>query len=340
MDIEFHYYVTYIIAQKAGFDKNDAPVIAYSSQYVDDNNIIFCINKGKDEEYSNYISQTMNIIKPKKRLMRIYPLFHFIPGNPVADVAKRRDGRMHVLNTTPDSKITNHLVDEALSIKPQNPYRIGIATHSFMDTWAHQNFIGYFDSFNSMAGFREKLTPNIGHTDAMYDPDIPGLIWKDRRLMRQNRVISNKKRFLDAAKKVFEKYLRHCGGKVTKKTMDHEWTELRNILNKAIGKEFTDDDKKNKKGRIIRYKKAVSGIADYKPETWFKESIETNIRGLPDIKKEGLWNLLRLFPDQHFWKKGYKEKHWFKFQENIKEHQHFAESLCKDIFEQIEIEDY
>ncbi|MDJ1305768.1 MAG: hypothetical protein MRQ09_06025 [Candidatus Midichloria sp.] len=37
MDTEFHYYVTYLIARKAGFATSDAYKIAYASQYVDDN---------------------------------------------------------------------------------------------------------------------------------------------------------------------------------------------------------------------------------------------------------------------------------------------------------------
>ena len=37
MDIEFHYYMTFLIAGKAGFGKDDTATIAYSSQYVDDN---------------------------------------------------------------------------------------------------------------------------------------------------------------------------------------------------------------------------------------------------------------------------------------------------------------
>ena len=37
MDIEFHYYMTFLIAGKAGFGEEDAFTIAYASQYVDDN---------------------------------------------------------------------------------------------------------------------------------------------------------------------------------------------------------------------------------------------------------------------------------------------------------------
>lgn len=37
MDIEFHYHITFILARKAGFNTKDSYIIAYSSQYTDDN---------------------------------------------------------------------------------------------------------------------------------------------------------------------------------------------------------------------------------------------------------------------------------------------------------------
>jgi len=47
MNIEYHFYVTYIIALQAGYSESDAFKIAYSSQYTDDNDKILEINKGK-----------------------------------------------------------------------------------------------------------------------------------------------------------------------------------------------------------------------------------------------------------------------------------------------------
>ncbi len=68
VDIEFHYYITYLVAARAGFEPQEASALAYSSQYIDNNDIIFQINPGTPESYSNYISQTINIFKPKKYL--------------------------------------------------------------------------------------------------------------------------------------------------------------------------------------------------------------------------------------------------------------------------------
>ena len=114
MDIEFHYYMTYLIAAKAGLEPGDALTLAYSSQYVDDNDMIFEIDNGKASYFQNYISQTMNILKPKQSLMRVYPIFHFIPGDPQSQSAWRKDGKMHWLNTTPNSDNANRVMDAAV----------------------------------------------------------------------------------------------------------------------------------------------------------------------------------------------------------------------------------
>ncbi|MFA4911740.1 MAG: DUF6765 family protein, partial [Desulfobacteria bacterium] len=54
MDIEFHYFLTGLIAHRAGFNTNDAKIIAYSSQYVDENDLCLEIeDRSKGEKYFN-----------------------------------------------------------------------------------------------------------------------------------------------------------------------------------------------------------------------------------------------------------------------------------------------
>lgn len=174
MDLEFHYYITHLIAARAGFSNGKVKTIAYSSQYTVDNTFIFNISIGTSEEYSNYISQTMDILKPQMDLFRIYPLFHFIQGDPLSATARRKDGKMHRLITTPDSENANKIFYEAA--KSNNLYRLGIACHAYADTFAHQNFVGYYDVTNSFAGLLEAAIPNIGHACALHKPDWPGLV--------------------------------------------------------------------------------------------------------------------------------------------------------------------
>ena len=72
MDTEFHYYMTGIIAHAAGFSKDEAKTIATAAEYTDENDEILKVkDRRSGKVYENYISQTMNILRPKHRLMRM-----------------------------------------------------------------------------------------------------------------------------------------------------------------------------------------------------------------------------------------------------------------------------
>ena len=342
MDIEFHYYMTFLIAGKAGFGEDDAFAIAYSSQYVDDNDIIYEIHKDKAQYYRNYISQTMNILKPKAKLFRIYPLFHFIPGEPLYKGAFRRDGVLHWLNTTPNSKNANHVIDSAL--KSKNIYRIGIATHSYVDTWAHQNFIGYYNEFNSMSGVLEKITPNIGHADAGHNPDWPALVWKDKRLLDKNARIDNKERFMRAAGNIFKKYRLYVDKKCSVKALNTDRMQLIKGLRSAIGE--VDQSNSNKMVRIERYRELSQKMLGYElPKydeyAWFEEAINEKVRGLRDKSDSFLtrWDPLT---DIYTWRKPrkYKETNWYKFQEAVKSNQDTTWDLLDNkVFSKLDLKD-
>lgn len=321
MDIEFHYYITNIIALRAGFNKEAAYILAYSSQYVDDNNMIFKINIGGDGEYGNYISQTMNILKPEKEFyMRIYPIFHFFPGkeeNVAGDSARRCDGKLHLLNTTPDNQNANELLQAAFESK--NLYRIGIATHTYSDTFAHQNFVGYYDAFNSMEGLLEKALPDIGHADARHQPDWPAVVWKDARLVQSHTEIDNKKRFLEAVGRLFEyrRYLNSTGKKASqnKKNIIAE-------IDEAIGE--YDSTNEQRDIRIARYKSIIGNdFIGYNESNWFNDAVKKRIG---------------FFKWKYSWIDNYKESHWYKFQEAVKEHQKTAkDKILKPIFDKMEL---
>ena len=145
MNIEFHYYITKYLALNAGFEDDEAEIIAYSSQFVDDNFTRFKIETPDDDFYENYITQTMNISKPKKKLLRVYLLYHFMPGDPTTPKVRRRDGKMHILMTTPGNTIAQDIFYSAN--KDDNLYSLGISSHMLADTFSHQNFVGTFDEF-------------------------------------------------------------------------------------------------------------------------------------------------------------------------------------------------
>lgn len=203
MDSEFHYYMTYIIALRAGFKADEAYTIAYSSQYTDHNDTPYEI-LGDDIPYNNYISQTMDITKPREELLRIHPYFHFFPGSKreiVNNSYPRKDGKLHLLNTISNNVNVRRLFTK--SLKSADLYRIGIATHTYTDTFCHQNFVGFKESFNSMEGFLAKIIPSVGHADAKYKPDIPGRVWFDTRHVSKYTEVRNKERILEAAGNIF-----------------------------------------------------------------------------------------------------------------------------------------
>ncbi len=230
MDSEFHYYLTYLIAARAGLPPPDALTVAWASQYTDDNTLICTVDKGLPTEYTNYISQTADILKPRRTLMRIYSLFHFIPGDPQAPTAWRKDGAMHWLNTTPDSENANLILDAALATGDR--YRIGIACHAYADTWAHQNFVGYGHEFNACIGaLFTAVMPNIGHADALCRPDEATRRWRDPRLIHEP--IDNGARFLAAAVALYGKLARFVAPDLPAEELNRRAASLRDDLTAA-----------------------------------------------------------------------------------------------------------
>lgn len=334
MDIEFHYYMTYLIAARAGLSPSDSLRIAHAAQYTDDNDMVFEIQKNQAEYFKNYISQTMNILNPKPKLFRIYPVFHFVPGDPLAPAAYRRDGRMHWLNTTPGGVNATRLLDEALTTG--NHYRIGLACHAYADTWAHQNFIGYYDEFNSMTGLLESATPNIGHADARHDPDWPALIWKDRRLLVEDGRVDNTQRFLAAARHLFRMLRKYADKTVSDAAIKLDEDGLAKHLSEAIGDR--DPTNERKSTRVARYKALAQTAAygsaplpEYDDCVWFEAAVKEEVRGLRD-RSDTRWARWDPLTDVYTWRdtQTYQATEWYQFQLAVKEHQVFAIALLNE----------
>ena len=334
MDTEFHYYMTGIIAKAAGFNGDEAKTIAAASEYVDENDVCLKIeDRSGGEVYENYISQTMNILKPKRRLMRIYPVFHFVPGDPADEMAYRNDGKMHLLNTTPNNEIANNLMDEAFKV-PEDArlYRIGIATHAYADTWAHQNFVGWYDYFNNI-GLDPK--PDIGHADAEHHPDWPAHRWEDERLVKDE--IDNTDRYIDAAEKIYGKYRGYL--ELINRNADTEWDDLCRQLITAMGPSFSGNSNCYSEERINRYREIAPWLGDFDEADWFNDAIEIKVRGLKD-SESGLLSMFTMLRDKLYWKDGMdKEKtDWFRFQESVKGHQKFAMGFLEKLFNKMGID--
>ncbi|MBF8436197.1 hypothetical protein I0Q91_03825 [Halanaerobiaceae bacterium Z-7014] len=326
MDIEFHYYVTYLTSVIAGFDPDSAYVIAYSSQYVDDNDITFEING--DTTYENYISQTFNITKPQGKLQRIYSLFHFIPGEAEQYSREITKDEYPTLTTTPNSIYANQMIDKAL--ESGNLYRIGLAAHAYLDTWSHQNFIGTTDSYNS----KSFLNPlNLCHANAGHKPDRPGLVWEDNRLI--NSEIDNNKRFLEAISYLYDKLSNQTNSSINKSNKERLITDIEEIIYNEDTKEFRID-----KYKELALKDIYSGkrIPDYNKFKWFNEAI---CEDYPEERTIEIFyqdfNLKDAFFKDYTWADhdNYEDTHWYKFQKAVKDHQEMMIDILDELLDEV-----
>lgn len=277
MNREFHYFITHLIAARAGIRGDALRILAHASQLTDDNDTVYPIRSGREVIYRNRISQTMQPLKSHRARLDVYPLFHFIPGEPDAPGAARADGLTNPFNTTPNSPNANRIIDAALATN--DFYQIGIACHAYVDTWAHQNFVGFKDDFNKFSGFWDPLIPNIGHADAKTKPDQPRLVWDDERLVSPS--VNNKVRFLDAASRLYAK----LKGFVSSGSPDIEadGQSLIHDLDTAIGADAEEDEASEE--RLVGYGQLAgqdaygnTAIPEYQPKAWFKAAIKTTRR--------------------------------------------------------------
>ncbi len=315
MDIEFHYYITYSLAREAGFNNDASYIIAYSSQYVDDNCFYYYINFDNGGSYINEVSQTMDITKPSTKRQKIYPLFHFFPGDPDSPKARRKDGKKHPFNTTPNSENARNVFHGAIATK--NLYRIGIATHLYADTWAHQNFIGMEDEFNAMPVW--EIIPNIGHADARHEPDKVDNRWKDPRLIEENELIENNDRFLESAENIFSAYCRYNNPDIDDDTFTQKWNELKGKLKDAMNESYLFGS--DERARLTAYNSICIDIPKYDQKKWRHDAVE---------KLELETDLF----DRYWAKENFYESPWYKFQKAIKEHYELSLNMLKPIYKE------
>ena len=310
MNIEFHYYITYLIAARAGIRDEALRILAYASQLTDANDTVYPIREGRKVIYRNRISQTLQPLKSHRARLEVYPLFHFIPGKPDVPGAARADGLTNPFNTTPNSPNANRIIDAALATNDY--YQIGIACHAYVDTWAHQNFVGFKHDFNMFSGFFDRLIPNIGHADAKTKPDQPRLVWDDERLVARS--VNNKARFLDAAGHLYAK----LKGLVVSDSTDIEAGRQALIqdLDTAMGTNPDEDDASDE--RLDGYRRLAeqnvygnTTIPEYKPKAWFTAAVKTIRRRRGSVSHGGRTETIYTFKPKH------EVSDWFKFQQAV-----------------------
>jgi len=239
MQRDFHYYCIAVLAKAAGFNKKGALTIAYASQYVDDateSELIRLKIPGADLKFdpvrTAYAGLDLIGSLSWSAQKRVFIPFHFIPPSPFSP----READAFSFITEPAVKGQNGggksfaelLLDEAASESRRNRSRrlcrIGIALHTYADTWAHQRFSGRHnrvenDVENIHVYDRDKdkyeylvfeniildALPQIGHAEAGFFPDLAFQKWRyDSRHLPPTVERDNVEQFLKAAEAIYD----------------------------------------------------------------------------------------------------------------------------------------
>ncbi len=183
MDIEFHYYLTFIAARLLGFSYKQARIIGNAAQYVDENQKRYNIWDGNNVVFYNAISQTFDLTLPQKAREGIYTRFHFSP----TFHSNQLDFR-----TNHETSLSLQLLK--LAFEENDAYLIGVALHVFADSYAHQGFSGLKCSHNAFGSVQL-----YGHTIAGECPDVVNMWWWNPI---DKRFINNNERFVKALRDI------------------------------------------------------------------------------------------------------------------------------------------
>lgn len=184
----------------AGFPHEEANIIAYSAQYVDD-----CTNGGllkfKDGPMYHRIpsAHTMGDLKhhmDTEENYLVWSIFHFLPGNEGKIAGDPTSGDFYKkIVCAPDSDVAHRMIEECIKYKDEEYalHRLGIAMHIYADTYAHQGFAGIMHEINAVSevnlenedeGVFDDFKSNflskafaMGHGAVLTNPDKPYLKW-------------------------------------------------------------------------------------------------------------------------------------------------------------------
>jgi hypothetical protein len=354
VQIDFHHGVTYICARLAGFEPADAEVIAYSAQYVDDATNGGEISFDNGALYSRIASaHKMLDYRNMDDLAahRVWLPFHFLPGNNgEPDIANPSAyGTAEYISRCicrPDSHVARRMMFDAMrhQDRPYALQRLGIASHVYVDTWAHQGFVGFQHEVNVVKDmvaddekhrmsfadriedfFRENwdtakselvggVLP-LGHGAALSYPDRPYLLWSYTNGLGERIERNNPRDFHAAAAHLYSMFRRYLDyGREGEGALESEY-----LLPDAFGlierglKEIDDED------ADVRHAKWLQKIAA--GEFGFNERVAYIAKG------EGSWKhaaLATIASDRdenpYVFTEGFRSSNWKKFHDALQAH--------------------
>jgi len=263
MQLDFHFYCVGVLAKGAGFNSADALTIAYASQYVDNSTESELIPITQGDKVINFdpVLTTYDKFDAIEAISwsaqkRVWIPFHFIPTKPFDPHNEHEFSFITTPKSSFASLILENAAKEPLKNHNRRLCRIGVALHTYADTWSHQGFSGRkYHGENDVEDIRiydrkrqswNKLRlenilfdilPQIGHGEAGYFPDLTFQKW--RYLNNQSKDViqrDNLEDFTKAAKDIYHKLLKM---KKTNPTDQIPWTDLEPKIKKLFGEQGT-----------------------------------------------------------------------------------------------------
>ena len=322
MQIDFHYCAIRVITEKAGFSAEDAQIIAYASQYIDDaidhekmnvEGHLAILSRRFSDKTFNPVCTAHKGLQFLKGLQsdvqnKIYIPFHFLP-----ELETSSDYKVVQNCTLAKKLIIQALTELSKSTGEQrimNLVRLGITLHTYADSWAHQNFSGLHEPKNNdirdililKNGKWEKIPiisqieynslPAIGHAEAASYPDQSHLKWSyikdsDSKVYQRDNTLL----FMDAAENIYNIFR---GNK-----QEDIWTETKSKMFECFSFEAKSLDDKIKK-----FQRVFPEIGFYyDEEQWRNEALHT-------VEQNRLFKARK--EDSEFYVLG-SDKKWFFF---------------------------
>jgi len=287
MKKDFHYYCVFTLANLSGYQYEDSQIIAYCSQYVDDSTDSEEIKIG-DYSFDTVRTAHMGLRAYDWNIQKkVYLPFHFIPPEPFT-------GKKFSYVTEPDSKFVNMLIKDVLdSLDELRLFRLGVALHTYADTWAHEHFSGRNDDENDVEDLNIRVknrwkapdiweslgdhledfsSTEIGHSQAFNHPDSPNEEWRFYDYKNKPYYSNNTKEFTDAAHKIFH-ILVSSNKNVKIDNPDLIWEKNKDKIIKAFSYKSS-----NLKKRCEYWQKTFPKYfvkdSTYHPKVWRKEAMK------------------------------------------------------------------
>jgi hypothetical protein len=330
MQQDFHFYCIGVLAKAAGFSEEDALTIAYSSQYTDDS------TEGEPIRVGDMLFDPVRTAHKGLKAFewsvqkRVFLGFHFIPAKPI-------ETPQDTFCSAPGSPFAQMLLDRACNerSKQLRPYRIGIALHTFADTWSHQKFSGRENKENNVEAIYIKegnkwkhlfwknmyldFLPHIGHGQAGYFPDQSYLQWRYKRKISDEVVErDNTVEFLTSAKEIYDR-LKSCANGNNNRPIP--WPQIKDDVKKLLA-----DPEKEEKERFNKWRSEfghlfTSNKFEYDKNTWRNEALQ------PEKEKDVQWDDYK--PDEFRrlefkMTRGFYETPWVRFHRAALKQRHYV----------------